>query len=107
MTFLPVSELEEGMIVESKVGMPAYLVTKVENGNVTFKNYVDEYTDNDGYVKLINKLLKVTFMRNLDSGIIHATVNGRALCNTRNSQNEETTEHFATCEKCRKLFEVK
>lgn len=106
MTFLPLNELTAGMIVETKAGMPSYLVIENNGGMVTFQNETETYSDNDGYAKLINKMLPVTFMRNLESGIIHATVNGRALCNVRSSQNQETTEHFATCEKCRKLFEV-
>jgi len=105
MTYLPLNELQEGMIVEAKMGMPPYLVVKVENGTVTFQNQDETYTDDNGYVKVINKMQKVIFMRNLESGIIHATINGRALCSVRHSQDAVTTDHFTTCEKCIKLFE--
>ena len=105
MTFLPVCELQEGMIVEAKMGMSPYLVVKIENGRVTFQNEKETFEDDNGYVKVINKMQKVIFVRNLESGIIHATINGRALCSVRHSQDAVTTDHFTTCEKCIKLFE--
>ena len=103
--FLPICELTPDMIVETKIEMPVYLVTKMENGFATLQNHIETYVDNDGYAKVINKMPNIEFMRNLQSGIIHATLHGRPICFTRHSGNSETVEHYATCEKCIKLMQ--
>ena len=104
----PISELTKndiGKMAATKFAMPSYLIVAVNEEGVTFKNHIETYTDNSGYAKLENNAKTLTFVRNLESNIIHAVANNHNLCGVRHSQNSETTNtDYATCERCIELI---
>ena len=114
MNWLPVNELSEKMVGKMAtvgVGIPDYLIThvapfSVQPKVVTFKNHIEEIKLTSGYVGVHNHLGALSFVRNLESGVIHAVGgNGKNICGVRHSQNSETTStDYATCEKCIELI---
>lgn len=106
MNWLPVHEITKsdiGKMANTKVGMPPYMITEVDENGVTFQNHLETYRETSGYIGLSGSQ-NVKMVRNLESGIIHATINGRCLCGVRHSRNSEhLVNTFATCEKCIEL----
>lgn len=111
MNWLPISELTKndiGKLADTRIGMPSYLISDVQiiDGEtvVTFTNNQETYRETSGYIGLSGSQ-NVKMVRNLESGIIHATINGRCLCGVRHSQDSETVlNQYATCERCVELI---
>ncbi len=113
MNWIPVNELTEksvGKMATIGINIPDYLITHVtaftvQPKVVTFENHIGKIKRIDGYVGLRSNLNSISFVRNLESRIIHATMNNQSLCGVRHSQNSETTNtDFATCERCIELI---
>lgn len=110
--FLPIHKLTKndiGKMVETKVRMPPYMIIDVCDESVTFSNHIETYVETDKGFDVImknNGLKLLSFVRNLESGIIHAVdSNDKNICGVRHSQNSETTNtEYATCEKCIELI---
>lgn len=89
------NELKVGDFIRYQVGGDVVQVAEV-NGLVSLAN--GQVIDGN-YVELIGRLPQVRFEVNKQSGIAHATINGKALCGARHTRNSQTAA-AATCEKC-------
>ncbi len=93
------NELQKGDFIRYQVGGDVVQVAEV-NGLVSLAS---GETIDGNYVELIGRLPQVRFEVNKQSGIAHATINGKALCGARHTRNSQTVA-AATCEKCAAIF---
>lgn len=94
------NELKVGDFIRYQVGGDVVQVAEV-NGLVSLAN--GQVIDGN-YVELIGRLPQVRFEVNKQSGISHATINGKALCGARHTRNNQTAA-AATCEKCAAILD--